>query len=80
MQALILLGGVLLVHMLEARVVHRLFMGAAVIVHPLVVDFAVAGGTFIAGIPGALFAVPLVAVVNSMAVYLATRPCRPPVA
>lgn len=75
-QALIMLGGVLLVHLLEAHVMQPLFMGAAVKVHPLAVVFAVAGGTFIAGIPGALFAVPLVAVVNSMAVYLASRPWR----
>lgn len=73
-QALIMLGGVLLVHLLEAHVMQPLFMGAAVKVHPLAVVFAVAGGTFIAGVPGALFAVPLVAVVNSMAVYLASKP------
>jgi predicted PurR-regulated permease PerM len=40
-------------------------------VHPLAVVFAVAAGSFVAGIPGALFAVPLVAVVNVMVLYLA---------
>jgi len=46
-------------------------MGTAVKVHPLAVVFAVAAGALIAGIPGALFAVPLVAVVNAMGRSLA---------
>jgi len=36
----------------------------------------VAGGAMIAGIPGALFAVPLAAFVNVVAVYLSTRHTR----
>jgi hypothetical protein len=39
-------------------------MGSAVKVHPLAVVLVVAGGAMIAGIPGALFAVPLAAFVN----------------
>lgn len=69
--ALVMLGGVLLVHLLEAHVMQPLAMGAAVKIHPLAVVFAVAAGSYIAGIPGALFAVPAVAVVNAMATYLA---------
>lgn len=37
-------------------------MGTAVKVHPLAVVFAVAAVGFLAGIPGALFAVPVIAV------------------
>jgi predicted PurR-regulated permease PerM len=70
-QALIMLGGVLLVHLLEAHILQPLVMGSAVKVHPLAVVFAVAAGSFIAGIPGALFAVPTVAVINVMVVYIA---------
>jgi putative heme transporter len=69
-QALIMLAGVLLVHLMEAHVLQPLVMGGAVKVHPLAVVFAVAAGTFIAGIPGALFAVPTVAVFNAMVVYI----------
>ncbi|GAA4362802.1 AI-2E family transporter [Paeniglutamicibacter cryotolerans] len=70
-QALVMLAGVLLVHLLEAHVIQPLVMGAAVKVHPLAVVFAVAAGSYIAGIPGALFAVPTVAVLNVMVGYIA---------
>jgi putative heme transporter len=70
-QAVIMLGGVLLVHLLEAHVLQPLVIGGVVKVHPLAVVFAVAGGAYLAGIPGALFAVPTVAVVNVMITYVA---------
>ncbi|UFS57567.1 AI-2E family transporter [Subtercola endophyticus] len=71
-QALIMLGGVLLVHLLEAHVLQPLVMGSAVKVHPLAVVFAVAAGTLLAGIPGALFAVPTIAVLNVMVNFIAS--------
>ena len=45
-------------------------MGAAVKVHPLAVVLVVMAGTMAGGIPGALFAVPLAAFVNVVAVTL----------
>lgn len=71
LQALIMLGGVIIVHLLEAHVLQPLVMGNAVKVHPLAVVFAVAGGSYIAGIPGALFAVPTIAVINVMVTFVA---------
>ncbi|MEF2978495.1 AI-2E family transporter [Subtercola sp. YIM 133946] len=71
-QAVIMLGGVLLVHLLEAHVLQPLVMGSAVKVHPLAVVFAVAAGTLLAGIPGALFAVPTIAVLNVMVTFIAS--------
>ncbi|WP_431219287.1 AI-2E family transporter [Leifsonia xyli] len=65
-QALIMLAGVLLVHLLEAHVLQPLLVGGAVKVHPLAVVVGVAAGTGLAGVPGALFAVPLIAVGNAM--------------
>ncbi|MGK9146511.1 AI-2E family transporter [Plantibacter flavus] len=62
--ALLMLGVVLLVQQVEGHVLQPLIMGTAVKVHPLAVVLAVAGGTLLAGIPGALFAVPVVAVLN----------------
>ena len=53
-----------------------LVMGTAVKIHPLAVVIAVASGGFIAGIPGALFAVPLVAVLNVMVNYIASGKWR----
>ncbi|MCU1416441.1 MAG: family transporter [Schumannella sp.] len=69
--ALIMLGIVILVQQLEGHVLQPLIMGNAVKVHPVAVVLAVATGGFIGGIPGALFAVPFVAVLNVMVGYIA---------
>ncbi|TQO19269.1 putative PurR-regulated permease PerM [Rhodoglobus vestalii] len=74
--AVIMLGIVLLVQQLEGHILQPLVMGTAVKVHPLAVVFAVAAGSFVAGIPGALFAVPLIAVVNVMTNYIASGDWR----
>lgn len=71
--ALWMLVVVLGVQQLEGHVLQPLLMGSAVKVHPLAVVLVVAGGAMIAGIPGALFAVPLAAFVNVIAVYLSRR-------
>ena len=72
-QALIMIGIVLLVQQLESHILQPLIMGKAVSLHPLAVIFAVAGGSMIFGAAGALFAVPVLAVVNSVVRYLAAR-------
>ncbi len=69
--ALIMLGVVLLVQQIEGHVLQPLVMGTAVRVHPLAVVFAVATGGLVAGIPGALFAVPIVAALNVMVGFIA---------
>lgn len=69
--AVIMLGIVLLVQQVEGHVLQPLVMGTAVKVHPLAVVFAVAAGGFLAGIAGALFAVPVVATLNIMIHYIA---------
>jgi predicted PurR-regulated permease PerM len=69
--ALIMVGVVLLVQQVEGHILQPLVMGSAVKVHPLAVVFAVAAGSFLAGIPGALFAVPVIAVANVMVKYIA---------
>jgi len=69
--ALIMLGGVLLVQQVEGHVLQPLVMGTAVKIHPLAVVLGVAGAGFIAGIPGALFAVPVIATLNVMIGYIA---------
>lgn len=71
--ALWMLVVVLGVQQLEGHVLQPLLMGSAVKVHPLAVVLVVAGGAMIAGIPGALFAVPLAAFVNVVAVYISQR-------
>jgi putative heme transporter len=76
--AIIMVGVVLLVQQVEGHILQPLVMGGAVKVHPLAVVFAVAAGAGIAGISGALFAVPLVAVVNVMVKYIASGHWRDP--
>jgi predicted PurR-regulated permease PerM len=71
--ALWMLVVVLGVQQIEGHVLQPLLMGAAVKVHPLAVVLVVAGGAMIAGIPGALFAVPLAAFANVVGVYLSRR-------
>lgn len=71
--ALIMLAVVLLVQQAESNILQPLIMGKAVSLHPLAVVLAVAGGTMLAGIPGALFAVPLLAVLNAVIRYLSHR-------
>ena len=71
--ALIMIAIVLAVQQLEGQILQPLVMGAAVRVHPLAVVLAVAAGGFLAGIPGVLFAVPIVAYLNVFVSYLANR-------
>ncbi|MDO5629982.1 MAG: AI-2E family transporter [Mobilicoccus sp.] len=71
MTALIMLGIVLLVQQVEAHLLQPFLMGKAVALHPLAVVLAVAAATFLYGIAGALFAVPVLAFVNSAGRYLA---------
>ncbi|KAA9394625.1 AI-2E family transporter [Kocuria coralli] len=74
--ALAMLGVVLLVQQVESNVLQPLIMGKAVSLHPLAVFLAVATGSVTAGILGALFSVPLLAVINSVVRYLAGQGWR----
>ncbi|WP_233569441.1 AI-2E family transporter [Leucobacter sp. OH1287] len=64
--AVLMLLVVLIVNQLEGNILQPLVMGNAVKVHPLGVVIAVSTGAILAGIPGALFAVPIAASANSM--------------
>lgn len=74
--ALIMVIIVIGVQQLESQVLQPIVMGAAVQVHPLAVVIAVAAGGYLAGIPGVLFAVPLVAFANVVVRYLASGQWR----
>lgn len=63
--ALITLGLIIAVQQLEAHVLQPLLMGRAVSIHPLAIVLALATGGVLAGIVGALLAVPVLAVLNS---------------
>ncbi len=68
--ALIMLGVVIGVQQLEAHVLQPFLMGRAVRVHPLAVILGIAAGALSAGVVGALFAVPVIAVGNTIAASL----------
>lgn len=69
--ALIILGVVLAVQQLEGHVLQPIVMRRAVRLHPLAIVLSLAAGGALAGIPGAVVAVPFVAVLNRVAGYLA---------
>ena len=76
--ALIILAGVIGVQQLEGHILQPLIMGRAVSIHPLAVILAIAGGLVLAGIIGALIAVPVVAVLNTGIRHLAAHRAHVP--
>ncbi len=69
--ALLMLGGVILVQQIEGHVLQPFLMGHFVSVHPLGVIVAIGCGVLIAGIAGALVAVPLASAANAVVHHLA---------
>ena len=71
--AVAMLVVVLAVQQIESNVLQPLVMGKAVSLHPLAVFLAVASGSVLFSISGALFAVPLLALLNTIVRYLSSR-------
>ena len=76
--ALLVLAVVIGVQQLEGHVLQPLIMGRAVSIHPLAVILAIATGLVLAGIIGALVAVPIVAVLNTGIRHLAANRAHRP--
>ena len=73
--ALMTLGVLIAVNQIEAHLLQPLVMGRAVSIHPLAVVLAISTGGVLAGIVGALLAVPTVAFLNNaFQVLLAPNP------
>ena len=68
--ALMALMVVLVVQQIEGHILQPFILGRAVRVHALAVVLSVAAGSLVAGIGGAVVAVPLVAVTNTTVGYL----------
>ena len=68
--ALLMLAGVIAVQQLESHVLQPFLLGRAVSVHPLAVVLAITAGVVVAGIVGALVAVPVAAVLNGVFKHL----------
>lgn len=73
-KALIMLAVVITVQQLESHVMQPLLLGRAVHLHPLAVVLALGAGFVLAGIVGGLFAVPLMAVLNTVRHSLQDNP------
>ena len=71
--ALITLGVLIGVNQLEAHILQPLVMGRAVSIHPLGVVVAISTGSVLAGVVGALLAVPTVAFFNNASKVLLAR-------
>ena len=71
--ALFMLGGVILVQQIEGHILQPFLMGRWVSLHPLGVIVAIGCGVLVAGIAGALVAVPLAAALNAVVQHLATN-------
>jgi predicted PurR-regulated permease PerM len=69
--ALLMLAVVIGVQQLEGHVLQPFLLGRWVSLHPLGVILAIAGGVLVAGIAGALVAVPLAAAANAVVLHLA---------
>ncbi len=78
--ALIMLGIVLAVQQIEGNVLQPLIMGNSTSLHPAAVVLGVAGGTYVAGITGAVFTVPIMAFLNTFLLYLSGRDKYPKLA
>lgn len=71
--ALLMLGGVILVQQIEGHVLQPFLMGRFVSLHPLGVIIAIGCGVLVAGVAGALVAVPLAAAGNAVVQHLAAN-------
>jgi putative heme transporter len=69
--ALLVTVGIILVQQLEGHILQPLLMGRFVRIHPLAIILAIGAGGILAGIGGAIIAVPTVAVVNTVVKYWA---------
>jgi predicted PurR-regulated permease PerM len=71
--ALIMLGAVVLVQQIESHVLQPFLMGRFVAIHPLGIIVSIAAGILLAGIAGALVAVPFAAAANAVVQHLAAE-------
>ncbi|MGY1847420.1 AI-2E family transporter [Blastococcus sp. SYSU DS1021] len=76
--AVIVLIAVLVVQQVEGNILQPIIVGRTLRLHPAVILVAVTAGTMLWGLPGALLAVPLVAVAYRVLGYLREHPVAPP--
>ena len=71
--ALLVLLLIIVVQQVEGNLLQPIIMRKAVELHPVVIVLAVTAGTTLAGIPGAVVAVPVAALINVVVLYLSRQ-------
>jgi predicted PurR-regulated permease PerM len=71
--AILVLVAVLIVQQVEGNLLYPYVVGGSLELHPLLILLALAGGTAVAGVVGALIAVPVAAVASGALSYLSGR-------
>src|SRR5436190_12728402 len=66
------------IHLVEANFLNPKIMGDAAKIHPVLVVFALIAGEHSYGLVGALFAVPVASIIQTIFVYYRRRPRMPP--
>jgi predicted PurR-regulated permease PerM len=77
-QGLYVLMWIILIHLLEANFLNPKIMGDAAKIHPVLVVFALIAGEQSYGLVGALFAVPVASIIQTIFVYFRRRQFRAP--
>ena len=72
-QGLKVLGWICLIHLFEANFLNPKIMGDAAKIHPVLVVFALIAGEHSYGLVGALFAVPVASIIQTIFVYYRRR-------
>ena len=78
-KGLSVLAWIIGIHLLEANLLNPKIMGNAAKIHPVLVVFALIAGEHSYGLVGALFAVPVASIIQTIFVYYRRRP-KPPTA
>jgi len=68
------LAWIILIHLIEANFLNPKIMGNAAKIHPVLVVFALIAGEHSYGLVGALFAVPVASIIQTIFVYYRKRP------
>jgi len=74
-----MLAWIILIHLIEANFLNPKIMGNAAKIHPVLVVFALIAGEHSYGLVGALFAVPVASIIQTIFVYYRRRRPKPPV-
>ncbi len=73
MTAVLVLAWIIIIHQLEANIFNPKIMGDAAKVHPVLVIFALLGGEHLFGLAGALLAVPVLSIAQSLFLHYRER-------